>query len=109
VHLRDGGCAQRLALQIPEQLQRRAAEYGAYLRQQRLEGHRRHLVLQFLELGNPFRAEQVHPGGQHLAELDERRPGLGKRHPYPFRCGELRRLRVRRSAQHLPGALQQAG
>jgi len=107
VHLRDRGRAQRLALELAKQLQRRAAQRPLDLRQQGVEGDRRDVGLQRLELGNPVRREQVHAGGEHLAELDEGGPQLGQRHAHALRRGELHDLRACTPAQHLARALQQ--
>ena len=58
-------------------------------RQHLLEGKRRHAVLQLRELVGDVHREEVAPGGEHLAELDEDRAELFEREPQPL-CGGRR-------------------
>ena len=88
-------------------LEGRAAERLLDLRQELVEGDRRHLVMQFCEFGGPRRRQQVLPRREHLAEFDEGRPEFLERKPdalLRFKMSDFARFAP---MQDLAGALEQ--
>jgi hypothetical protein len=83
VRLRKRRAGQRLGIDALEHL---AGVLAEFFGQQGLDGRPRrggHPVLQLGQFGGHRRGQQVGPGGQHLAELDEDRAGLFQRRPQP--------------------------
>jgi hypothetical protein len=76
VHLRHRRRGQRLPLDRRERLVDRAPEVGGERSRDRVPGHRRGPVLQRGQLLDELGGQQVAPGGQLLAELDERHAAL---------------------------------
>ncbi len=109
VHLRDRRRAERPRIELAEHLERRPAERALELGQEVVEGDRRDLALELLELGDPVRREEVDAGGHHLPELDERRPQLPEREAQPLRRLEPDGLDLRAPVENLPGALEDVG
>ncbi|KAG1441160.1 hypothetical protein G6F57_018785 [Rhizopus arrhizus] len=90
--LRQRGGGHRGFIKESEYLRGRRAKVGLELLADVRVRQRRHCVLQFGELGDPFRRQQVDTGRQHLAELDEGRAKIlhraahahRRRHPQQF-------------------------
>ena len=74
MHLRDGGAGHRQRLELLEHLRYRAAEGTLQLGVREFSRKRRHLILQPRQFVRNIGGQQVAPGGEHLAELDEQRP-----------------------------------
>ena len=74
MHLRDGCAGHRLPIEAQENLADRLAERPLDDGDGLLGRKRRHAVLQQRQLIGDVRRQQVAPGGQHLAKLDEDRP-----------------------------------
>ena len=79
VHLGHAGRRQRLRRDGREHLLDRPAELGHQGRLDLGPGRRRRPVLQPAQLGDELGRQQVAPGGQQLAELDEGDPALVER------------------------------
>ena len=76
VHLADRrGCDRRLS-ELDERLLERQAEFAFDDLPHLRERERAHVVLQPAQLGDDVRRDDVGPGREQLAELDERRPEL---------------------------------
>ena len=73
MHLRDGGARHRQRLELLEHLRHRPAERAFELGVGERGRKRRHLVLQPRQFVGDIGGQQVAPGGEHLAELDEQR------------------------------------
>jgi hypothetical protein len=76
VHLGDGGRGQRLPVEGGEDLVDPGAQLVSQHRFDLRPRHLRRVVLQPGQLGDELRRQQIAPGGQHLAELDERDPAV---------------------------------
>ena len=95
MHLRDGGAAQRLAVDVLKHLLRRAAKLLGEQGENCLEGQGIRTALQMLEFLNPFGAKNINPGGQNLAELDKGWPQLLKRQPETMRRARITSIFLR--------------
>ena len=101
VHLGDRGGGQRLRLDRGEDLVDRPAELGGEHRLHLRPRRRRGLVLQPAQLVDELGRQQVAPGGQHLAELDEGDAALvQRRRQRPGQRGAARP--GRRAPRHRP-------
>ncbi len=81
MNLRDGRRGQRLETEILKDCFPRLSVSALDDRPRLLAGERRHLILQFGQFQGDVVGQQIAPGGQHLAELDENRPQILQRQP----------------------------
>jgi len=109
VHLRDRGRRQRHGIEGREHLLGRTAEVLDQLRQQQFVRHGRRAVLQLAELGDPLGLEQVDPGRQHLAQLDEGRPEFLEHASQPLRRRQVDQLMTVAPVQRAAGILERIG
>ena len=106
MHLCDRSGCVGLAVHVIEHLERRPAERPLDLRQQLVEGHRRHVAVQPLEFSRPGRRQEVLSARQHLAELDEGRPELLEGEPHALLRLETSDVGRFAPMQNLSGALE---
>src|SRR5690606_36673460 len=83
MYLSDGGRPERGPRDGREDSARGASQLDAYLGLDRLASHGRYPRLQLRQLGQRGRGQQVGPGGQQLAELDEDATNLFAHEPRP--------------------------
>jgi hypothetical protein len=109
VHLRQRGGGQRRLVESREHLLGWASQVLGQLLADVGERDGAGVVLQPAEFGDPFRLEQVDPGGEHLSQLDECRAQLLQRAAHACRRGEVGVLLRVLPAQRAAGALQAVG
>ena len=76
VHLGDGGRGYRLAVEGGEHVVHPAAQFVPEHARHLRPGHSGGIILETAQLGDELGRQQVTPGGQHLAQLDERDPAV---------------------------------
>jgi hypothetical protein len=109
VHLGDRRRGKRNRIDRADGFFQRSAEALLEDRPEGFEGHAGRVVLQALELRDPVGAEQVRAGGQHLAELHERRPERFHGLAQPDRRRRGRARLPSRRVQQVAGAFQRTG
>src|SRR5690606_4900228 len=78
VHLCNGGCRDRLLVELGEELLERAPQFILDRLLGVLEGEGLQSILQFREVGRHLFADEIRPGSQELTELDAARAQLGQ-------------------------------
>src|SRR6185295_7988753 len=96
-------------IEIAKHLEWRAPERALQLRQQLVEGHRRDLRLQLLELDDPARREEIHARRHYLPQLDEGGSELLERHADALRRIELEYVAGLAPLQDAARALEHPG
>ncbi len=72
MHLRDGSCGQRFGFQLSEHLAGRRTEFSGKQALDLVPCDGSGPILELAELGDEFVRQQITPGRQDLAQLDER-------------------------------------
>lgn len=109
VYLANRGGGQRRRVEPGKQAFRTGAQIGLELRAQARKVDGVDLILQALEFADPFRVEQVDPGGENLPELDEGRPEFLDGQANPLRGAQPGVGRRLLPVQRFAGLVQQAG